>query len=211
MTAEYQVRARKEQFRGRVFRVVSDEVTMPGGGYATRDYVLHIGAVGVVAVDDEGRIVLVRQYRHAVGQRMWELPAGLIDVPGEPLANAAARELAEEADLIARRWDLLVDVHPTPGCSNEIIRLFHARDLAPVPAADRFDRHDEEADLEIRRFDLAEAVDMVLGGEITNAAAMVGVLAISRVREHGAAASRPLSTPLPREALEPVTGTTQGS
>ena len=89
--------------------------TMPDGGHADRDFMRHVGAVGVVALDDDGRVVLVRQYRHPVGTFLWELPAGLIDVTGEHSAAAAARELAEEADLTAARLELLVDMHTTPG------------------------------------------------------------------------------------------------
>src|SRR5687768_11977462 len=103
---------------------------MPDGSVAERDYMRHVGAVGVVALDAEDRVVLVRQYRHPLRREIWELPAGLIDVPGEPLVEAAARELAEEADLRAGRFDLLVDANPSPGCSDEVIRLFLARDLS---------------------------------------------------------------------------------
>src|SRR5438105_7911464 len=118
----YDVRSRRERYRGPVFTVLTDEVRMPEGGYAERDYVFHIGAVGVVAVDDQDRVVLVHQYRHPIGYPLWELPAGLIDVAGEDLADAAARELAEEADLRAAQWQLLLDVHPSPGFSTEVIR-----------------------------------------------------------------------------------------
>jgi 8-oxo-dGDP phosphatase len=204
----YEVRARHERFRGNMFSVLTDEVAMPGGDYRNRDYVVHVGAVGVVAVDEADRVVLVRQYRHPVGDRLWELPAGLMDVDGEELVHAAARELAEEADLTAGRWDLLVDAHPTPGSSNEVIRLFLARDLARVPEADRYQRHDEEADLRSQRVDLDEAVAMALRGEITNASALVGLFAAVRLRDRGWPQLRPASgVPLPRHPLAPVAGT----
>jgi ADP-ribose pyrophosphatase len=179
---EYEVLSRTEHFKGPMFRVVTDEVVMPGGGVAKRDYMIHVGAVGVVAIDDDGRVVLVRQYRHPVGRHLWELPAGLIDVEGEALDRAAARELEEEADLSAGRLDALVDINPSPGCSNERIRLFLARDLSPVPDERRHVRRDEEAELTVARVDLDEAVAMVLRGEITNAACMVGLLAAARLR-----------------------------
>jgi ADP-ribose pyrophosphatase len=198
---EHAVRARHERFHGPVFSVVTDEVAMPGGRYVERDYLLHVGAVGVVAVDDEDRVVLVQQYRHPVGTRLWELPAGLIDVEGEALVDAAGRELAEEADLTAARWQLLLDVHTSPGSSNEVIRLFLARDLAPVPEGERHERHDEEAGLITARVPLDEAVAMVFRGEITNAACLVGVLASVRLREQGwPTTTRPLDTPLPRHS-----------
>ena len=200
----HRVRARHEQFRGPVFTVYTDEVLMPGGRYANRDYMAHIGAVGAVALDDDDRVVLVQQYRHPIGARLWELPAGLIDVAGENLVDAAARELAEEADLAAEHWQLLVDVHPTPGSSNEVIRLFLARGLSPVPEGERHERVGEEAELVTVRVDLDEAVAMALRGEITNAACMVGVLATARLRDQGWPEPRPLGQPLPRNPLAPV-------
>jgi ADP-ribose pyrophosphatase len=158
----------------------------------TRDVVENLGAVGVVALDDMGRVALIRQYRHAVGQRLWELPAGLRDVDGEGLVHGAARELAEEADLVAGRYDLLIDLHTSPGFSNEVIRLFLARSLSPVPDSDRFHRTDEEAELEVAWVDLDEAVAMVFRGEITNAAAVGGLLATARARDEGWATLRPV-------------------
>jgi len=204
VNSTHRVRARHEQFRGPVFTVYTDEVLMPGGRYANRDYMAHIGAVGAVALDDDDRVVLVQQYRHPIGARLWELPAGLIDVAGENLVDAAARELAEEADLVAERWQLLVDVHPTPGSSNEVIRLFLARGLSPVPEGERHERVGEEAELVTVRVDLDEAVAMALRGEITNAACMVGVLATARLRDQGWPEPRPLGQPLPRNPLAPV-------
>jgi 8-oxo-dGDP phosphatase len=200
---EYAVLARTERFATNMFRILTDRVAMPGGRTADRDYMVHIGAVGVVAVDEEERVVLVRQYRHPLGRVIWELPAGLIDVSGEALEVAAARELAEEADLLAGRLQLLLDVHTSPGCSNEVIRLFLARDLRPVPAERRHDRHDEEAGIEVHRVALDEAVAMALRGEITNASCLVGVLAAARVRDQGWPQLRSVSTPLPRTAPVP--------
>jgi ADP-ribose pyrophosphatase len=184
--------------------VVTDEVRMPDGRYANRDYVLHVGAVGAVAVDEQDRVVLVRQYRHAVGGYLWELPAGLVDVAGENLVDAAARELAEEVDLAAARWQFLADAHTSPGFSNEVIRLFLARDLTEVPEPDRHERQGEEADLTVRRIPLDEAAAMAFQGEITNAACLIGVLAAVRLRDTGWPATRPLDVPLPRRELAPV-------
>lgn len=181
----YRVLSRAERYRCNVFTVVTDEVTMPDGSVAARDYMRHIGAVGVAAVDDNDRIVLVNQYRHPVGQRLWELPAGLVDIDGESLAEVAARELAEEADLRAGRLDVLIDLHPSPGCSNERIRVYLARELSPVPAEARHQRRQEEADMRVRLAPLDEAVRMVLAGDITNAAAVAGVLAAAHARQDG--------------------------
>jgi len=187
--------SRVPRYSGPIFTVYTDQVTMSGGEVATRDVVQNMGAVGVVALDDAGRVVLIRQYRHAVRERLWELPAGLRDVDGEPPVVTAARELAEEADLRAGRFDLLIDLHTSPGFSSESIRLFLARDLAPVPDAERYRRTDEEADIEVAGFDLDEAVAMVFRGEITNAAAAGGLLAAARARDEGWHTLRPADTP----------------
>jgi ADP-ribose pyrophosphatase len=205
-THQYRVVKRIERFASRIIRVVTDEVVMPGGQTAERDYVLHIGAVGVVALDDEGRVTLVRQYRHPVGWDLWELPAGLIDVDGEALDRAAVRELEEEADLTAGRLDLLIDAHTSPGFSNEVIRLFLARDLSPVPENQRHQREHEEAGMTVRQVDLDEAVAMALRGEITNAACLVGLLAAAKARDLAWSTLRPVDEPLPRGEPVPVTG-----
>ncbi|SCG45484.1 NUDIX domain-containing protein [Micromonospora zamorensis] len=194
----YEVRSREERYRGRIFDVVTEEVTMPGGGTGVRDLVRHVGAVAVVALDDAGQVVLIRQYRHPVGRHLWELPAGLMDVSGEELPAAALRELAEEADLTAGQVDVLVDLHSSPGFTNELVRVFLARDLAEVPADERHERRDEEADLQVVRIDLDEAVTMVLAGEITNASAVAGLLAAARARDTGWSTLRRSDAPLPR-------------
>ncbi|GAA3948661.1 NUDIX domain-containing protein [Actinoplanes auranticolor] len=196
MTAfAHETLSRSERYAGPIFTVYSDQVTMSGGGTAARDVVVNKNAVVVVALDDVDRVVLIKQYRHAVGGRLWELPAGLCDVDGEDLVVTAARELAEEADLNAGRFDLLVDLHPSPGFSTEKVRIFLARELTPVPEDERHERTDEEADIEIVWRDLDEAVAMVLRGEITNAAAVSGLLAAARAREDGWATLRPTDTP----------------
>jgi 8-oxo-dGDP phosphatase len=202
---EYRVAARHERFRGRVFTVLTDDVAMPDGDHAERDYVLHLGAVAIAAVDDADRVVLIRQYRHAVGRELWELPAGLIDIEGEELPAAAARELAEEVDLTAEHWQLLVDLHSSPGYSNEVVRIYLARGLAEVPEQDRHTREHEEAGMTTHRVPLDAAVEMVLRGEITNATAVAGVLAAANRRASGwPDASRPLDPPLPRSQPAPV-------
>jgi 8-oxo-dGDP phosphatase len=182
---DYRVLSTRERFKGSIFSLVSDEVSMPGGGSAVRDYTRHLGAVAVVALDEDGRVVLVRQYRHPVRDYLWEIPAGLCDVHGEAGEQTARRELAEEADIVATRWHLLVEVHTSPGYSDEMVRVFLARGLAPVEETDRHVREHEEADMTVGWFDLDEAVAMVLRGEITNAATAVGLLAAARARDLG--------------------------
>lgn len=159
---------------GKIFALRRDEVLMPGGATATRDVVEHFGAVAVVALDAEGRIPLIYQYRHALGRRLWELPAGLLDVGGEPAQLTAGRELVEEAGLTATTWQVLVDLDSTPGFSDESVRVYLGTGLTEV---DRPEAHDEEADLRLQWYSLAEAARMVFTGEIVNAIAVAGILA----------------------------------
>lgn len=162
---------------GKIFALRRDEVRMPGGATATREVVEHFGAVAVVAMDSvgpDGRIPLIYQYRHALGRRLWELPAGLLDVGGEAAQLTAGRELVEEAGLTANSWRVLVDLDSTPGFSDESVRVYLATDLSEV---DRPEAHDEEADLTLGWYPIAEAVRMVFSGEIVNAIAVAGILA----------------------------------
>lgn len=160
--------------RGKIFALRRDEVLMPGGATATREVVEHFGAVAVVALDAEGRIPLIYQYRHALGRRLWELPAGLLDMGGEPAHLTAGRELVEEAGLTATTWQVLVDLVSTPGFSDESVRVYLATGLTEV---DRPEAHDEEADLTLEWYALADAARMVFSGEIVNAIAVAGILA----------------------------------
>jgi 8-oxo-dGTP pyrophosphatase MutT (NUDIX family) len=159
---------------GKIFALRADEVRMPGGGTARREVVEHYGAVAIVALDEERNVVLVHQYRHPVGRRLWELPAGLLDMGEEPPQDTAARELEEEAGLAAEQWRVLVDVISAPGFSDESVRVYLATGLTDV---DRPEAHDEEADLTVKRVPLDDAVQMVLAGEIVNSLAIAGILA----------------------------------
>ena len=193
--SRFRVHERREQFQGPVFSVFTDQVEMPGGQMVARDYLRHIGAVAVVALDEAGRVVLVRQYRHPLRGELWELPAGLADVEGEQLPDVAARELAEEADLYAGRLDLLVDLHTSPGVSDERIRIFLGRDLSPAP--DPHPREHEEATMTVARFPLDDAVQMIFRGEITNAACVAGLLAAARACDLGWVPLRPVDAAVP--------------
>jgi len=164
-------------YQGRVIAVRRDLVTMPGATTSQRDVVVHPGAVGVVAVDARGRVLLVTQYRHPVVRRLEELPAGLLDVAGEPALAAARRELAEEAGLGAARWHVLVDLLTSPGMTDEAVRIFLARDVHEVG---RDVQEHEEAELTTEWVDLDLAVRRVLSGEIENALCAVGLLAAER-------------------------------
>jgi len=184
-------------YSGHVVTLRVDEVRMPGGAVKEREVVQQPGAVGIVALDDEGRVVLIRQYRHPVGEWLVELPAGLLDVPGEKAYRTAARELAEEAGLTAGRWDVLADVRNSPGLSTEAVRVFLARELAPVPDADRHVGADEESDLGVHRVPLDQAVAGVFTGEVQNALAVSGLLAAAYARDRDWAPLRPADAPWP--------------
>ncbi|HEV2778653.1 MAG TPA: NUDIX hydrolase [Actinophytocola sp.] len=177
---------------GRILALRLDEVTMPSGDVARREVVETFPAAVMVALDDEGRVALIHQYRHAVGTRLWELPAGLVD-PGEDPLEAAKRELAEEVGLAAASWSVLVDLAVSPGFTDHAVRVYLATDLSSV---DRAAPGEEEADLVVRRVPLAEAVHMVLSGEITNGQAVGGLLAAHAVRS-GVAEPRPADAPWP--------------
>ena len=182
---EYEVLASETVHEGRIITLVRETVAMPGGGDSVREIVRHIGAVCVAAVDDEGRIVMVRQYRHPVGGYLWELPAGLRDADGEAPLATAKRELAEEAGLAAERWSLLVNSLSTPGFCTEQVLVFLAEGLAADDRPDGFVVEHEEADMTVERVPLADAVQWIFDGRIRNSLAVVGILAAARARDGG--------------------------
>jgi 8-oxo-dGDP phosphatase len=190
-THEFTVAASRVVHIGRVVGLRVDDVVMPGGETAAREVVEHLGAVAILALDAEGAVTMVHQYRHPLGHRLWELPAGLIDHAGEEPVEAAKRELVEEAGLAAEDWSTLVDVAASPGFTDEVVRVFLARDVSDV---DREMLGEEEADLVVAKFPLADAVAMALSGELVNGATVSGVLAAHAVVT-GAAKTRPADAP----------------
>jgi len=164
-------------YKGWVWDVRSDRVSY-GDGEITREYVDHTGAVAVLALDDEDRVLLIQQYRHPIRHRDWELPAGLLDIEGEDPMRAAQRELAEETDMVAREWELLVSTWTTPGGNSELIRIYLATGIEAAPSA--HDRTDEEADIRKEWVPVSDAVDAVLEGRLRNGILAVGVLAAER-------------------------------
>lgn len=193
----YEVVSSRSLYQGRVLGLRVDEIRMPGGSTAVREVVENLGAVAVVALDGEGRVALVRQFRHPVRRTLWELPAGLLDVSGEPAVEAAARELFEETHLAATQWDLLVDLNPSPGFTNEAVRVFLARGVSDAEGDRYAGEDDEEAEMEVTRMPLDEAVTRVLAGEVTNAIAVSGILAAAHARNNAWKDLRPASTPWP--------------
>ncbi|TMR09522.1 NUDIX hydrolase [Nonomuraea turkmeniaca] len=186
----------KERFSGRVIRVVTDTVEMPRDEVADRDYVVHPGSVAVLALDDQDRVLMIRQYRHPTRQLMWELPAGIRDVEGEPLVEGAARELAEEAGYRAGTWQTLVDLRSSPGMSDERIRVFLARDLTKIPDEENgFVHRHEEIDMPVEWVPLTDAVERALMGMIHNSPAVAGILAAYAASVEGFQCLRPADAP----------------
>lgn len=171
--------------RGRVWDVRRDTIDLGEAGSVVREYVAHPGAVAILALRedrDEPEILLIRQYRHPAGAEDWELPAGLLDVPGEDPVEAARRELHEEADLVAGSWEQLLSCTTSPGGLDEVITIFVAGDLADVPPAERHHREGEELGMPTGWVPLSVAVQAVLGGQVRNAPMMLGVLALAARR-----------------------------
>ena len=182
---------------GRIVDMVEDHVVVVEGEEpVVRQYTRHPGAVAVVAMrGEEGaeEILLLRQYRHPVNASLWEIPAGLLDIPGEDSLVAAERELAEEADLKAARWDVLVDFFTSPGGSTEPLRVFLARDLETTETS--FEREDEEATMEYAWVSLSDALDWVLAGRLHNPSTVIGILSAHAARGRGWEGLREPSAP----------------
>jgi len=173
-------------YEGAVWDVRSDTVRY-GAGEMTRQYVEHPGAAAVVAIDDDGSIVLIQQYRHPIKERDWEIPAGLLDVAGEPPLETAKRELTEEVDLEADRWQHLVSTHTTPGGNDEVVHIFLARGLSHVDTD--YEREHEESDMRVERVPLADVIDGVLAGRLRNGILATGALAAVEVLRREAASA----------------------
>ncbi|MEV6010878.1 NUDIX hydrolase [Streptomyces sp. NPDC051976] len=194
---EWRVTATATPFTGKKTSVATDEVVMPDGTTATRDYQVHPGSVAVLALDEEGRVLVLRQYRHPVRHKLWEIPAGLLDIPGENPLHAAQRELYEEAHVKAEDWRVLIDVFTSPGGSDEAVRVFLARNVSEADG-ERFDVSEEEADMEVARVPLADLVRGALAGELHNACLIIGVLALQAALDgEGPEALRAAEAPWP--------------
>jgi ADP-ribose pyrophosphatase len=194
------VRASRTVYRGVIWDVVRDSVDLGAAGVVDREYVYHPGAVCILALDEHERVLLLRQYRHPVRAHLWELPAGLLDVAGEAPLLAAQRELAEEADLRARTWHVLLDWYNSPGGMSEALRCYLARDLSEVPQAERHTRTEEEHGMPVRWVPLDEARDAVLAGRVHNPGAVAGILAAVTARDLAWSTLRPADAPWPEHA-----------
>ena len=177
------VAAHHRLHKGMVWDLVRDTVDFADGVRFDREYVWHTGAVAVLAVDDQDRVLMIRQYRHPVGHSLWEIPAGLLDLEGEPPHIAAARELAEETGYDPGQMQTLVDLRPSPGGNDEVIRVYLASGVRA--SSEDFERTHEEAELISRWVPLSEAVSAVLEGRITNGTTVSALLALQVLRGAG--------------------------
>jgi 8-oxo-dGTP pyrophosphatase MutT (NUDIX family) len=186
MSVGYETVASRLVHRNHIMSIRVEQVRMPGGQLAERDVIDRMGAVVIVALDEHDRVFLLAQYRHPVGGFIVELPAGLLDKPDEPALDAARRELFEEAGLRAATWHTLLDLRLTPAAMNHRVRVYLARDLTVVPAAQRYELGQageyEEADMLGEWVPLTAAVGRALAGELQNDAAVAGVLAAAAAR-----------------------------
>jgi 8-oxo-dGDP phosphatase len=178
-----------------IVTVRSDLVRMPDNDQAERMAITHPGAVAVLVLDSANRVLMIRQYRHPAGYQLWEIPAGLRDVPGEPLLEAAKRELIEETGYRARQWHVLVDTFTSPGFSNERMRIFLARDLLQNRDRREYQPEHEEKFLTAAWVPLAEAVRLALAGKLHNGQAITAILAASVASSQDFSSLRPADAP----------------
>jgi len=182
-------------FAGKVWDIRQD-IVQYGESEIIREYVDHTGAVAILALDNDGRVLLIKQYRHPIGARDWEIPAGLLDIHGEGPLVAAQRELAEEVDLVAAEWHVLSDFTTSPGGSNEVVRVYLARGLTPTAVP--FNRTAEEVDIEKRWVDLDEVIDAILMRSIANSILAIAALTAQAARTRGWETLAAANTPWPR-------------
>jgi 8-oxo-dGTP pyrophosphatase MutT (NUDIX family) len=192
-TESWPVTGTEEQFRNWLISVRTDKVRMPDSSHAERTVVTHVGAVAILALDEQGRVLMIRQYRHPVARQLWEIPAGLRDVAGEALVDTARRELLEETGHAAREWHALVDSYASPGISSERIRIFLARGLETAESG--YQREGEEKFLRTAWVPLAEAVQAALAGKLHNGATIQGILAAHIAGAAGYCGLRPADAP----------------
>lgn len=189
--------SRKTVYAGHVWNAERQTFDL-GGHELTRDLLVHPGAVATVALRGNAgaeELLLIQQYRHPVGAFDWELPAGILDKPGEPAQRAAARELLEEVDMSASSWDVLADVFTTAGASSENVRIFLARNVR-MDHSD-FQRVAEEAGMPTGWLPLDDALRAVQEGRIHNSLTVIGIQATILARQTNWSTLRPADAPWP--------------
>ena len=184
LTGKARTLSSKTVYKGRVFWVTSDEVTEPGGVRATRDVIRHNGSVVILAVDESKNpadpdIILIRQYRHAAGQFLIELPAGRVDANEATLA-AAKREMIEETGYRAKRWTLLTKYFASPGFLGEWMQIYLARDLREGTATPEPDEN-----IEVFRLPLSEALALIAANKIHDGKTLIGLMLYDSARRSG--------------------------
>lgn len=183
---QWPVVSREVLGQGRVSSFVNEVVETPDGASMERQFLTHPGAVAIVPWDEESdEIALLQQYRHPVRMELVEVPAGLLDVAGEDWNDAAVRELAEEIELKAARWDVLVDMATTPGACEETIRIFLARGLERAERPEGFELEGEEAHMTWAFHPRQEVVDAVMAGRVQSPTLVAGILALETARLSG--------------------------
>ena len=168
MTAERPIRTRRV-YQGRVVALRVDEVVLPSGRVTEREVVEHRGAVGIIPVTAQGDVLLVRQFRAAIGRELLEIPAGTVE-PGEGLEACVQRELAEEVGMRAGHLEPLLSFFPSPGFLTEEVHLYLASDLSPHRL------RGEEEDLTVVRVSLQDARALVSTGEIVDGKSIIGII-----------------------------------
>ncbi|OKL47579.1 ADP-ribose diphosphatase [Boudabousia liubingyangii] len=198
---QYPVLAHEDIWQGRIVSLHAEDVQLGADGpVVRREYVKHPGAVAVVPLriqNGREQVLMIRQYRHPVAKNLWEFPAGLLDIEGENYLVAAQRELAEETDLAADTWNVLVDYYASPGGYTESLRVFLARDLKVIEKPE-FAREEEEALFQWGWVDLDEAVKAVHEGRLQNPSAVLGILATTSARAQNWKNLRPADAPWER-------------
>ncbi len=173
------INSRKTLYQGRVFNLVRENVTLDNGVTTDMEFVAHPGATAIIPMFNESRILLLKQYRHALREYIWEIPAGTID-PQESVINCAKRELIEETGYSADQWQKLGEITPVPGYSDEKIHIYLAKDLQP--AGQDLDRDEI---INVHEVDYREAIEMIKTGKIQDAKSIAGLfLAFNRLKEN---------------------------
>jgi ADP-ribose pyrophosphatase len=164
----------KTVFEGRIFKVQVETIALPKGGELKAEIVRHPGSVVIIPITGAGEILLVRQYRHAIGRSAWELPAGTLK-PGEGPEGAAVRECHEEIGLIAGRLERLGAFYPTPGYCDEEMTFYRATQLREPTAADAAAKQDEDEDIEVKAFTRVAIAQMVATGQVIDMKTVAGL------------------------------------